>query len=425
MTRIRAFGSETFRSLRVRNFRLFFVGQIISQTGTWMQMIAIGLLVLAITDSGTAVGLVTAMQFLPILVFGAWGGVLADRRDRHHLLIAMNVAGAVVATAFSVLVLSGHEALWSVYLLAFAAGMVTALENPARRSLVTDLVAEKDVPNAVGLNSTLMTTSRVFGPALGGLLIAGPGIGWCFAANAVSFVPQVVLFLRMDRTKFRPTVLVAKAKGQLRAGLRYVWGQPELRLPLLLVTAVGTMTFNFGVILPLFATRDLGGSATTFTAMMSIMSLGSVIGALTIARRTQANTAFLARCTLALGVAMTALAFAPGTLAAYLAVVPVGITSIMVISGSNAVVQLATVPEMRGRVLALIAVVFLGSTPIGGPITGWISESFGARWALALGAVTSLAAALLTLRALHGTAGAEAKRLDRATIEAAPVVAGR
>ena len=423
MTRLRAFGSDTFRSLRVRNFRLFFVGQIISQTGTWMQMIAIGLLVLAITDSGVAVGLVTAAQFLPILVLGAWGGVLADRRDRHHLLITMNIAGAVVATAFAALVLSGHEALWSVYLLTFAAGTVTALENPARRALVTDLVPERDVPNAVGLNSTMMTTSRVFGPALGGLLIAGPGIGWCFAVNAISFVPQVWLFLRMDRSRFRPTTLVVKAKGQLREGLRYVWGQPDLRLPLLLVTAVGTMAFNFSVILPLFATRDLGGSATTFTTMMSIMSLGSVIGALTIARRTEANTAVLARCTLALGVAMTALALAPATLTAYLAVVPVGITSIMVISGSNAVVQLATVPEMRGRVLALIAVVFLGSTPIGGPITGWISETFGARWALALGAVTSLAAGLLTLRALQGTKGVEVKRLDRAAIDAAPAVA--
>jgi MFS family permease len=421
MTRLRAFGSDTFRSLRVRNFRLFFVGQIISQTGTWMQMIAIGLLVLAITDSGVAVGLVTAAQFLPILVLGAWGGVLADRRDRHHLLIVTNVAGALVATAFAVLVLSGHEALWSVYLLTFAAGTVTALENPARRSLVTDLVVEKDVPNAVGLNSTLMTTSRVFGPALGGLLIAGPGIGWCFAANALSYLPQLALFLRMDRSRFRPTVLVVKAKGQLREGLRYVWSQPELRLPLLLVTAVGTMAFNFSVILPLFATRDLDGSATTFTLMMSTMSVGSVIGALTIARRTQADTAFLARCAVALGASMTALALAPATFTAYLAVIPVGITSIMVVSGANAVVQLATVPEMRGRVLALIAVVFLGSTPIGGPITGWISETFGARWALALGALTSLAAGLFTLRALHGSRGAEATHLDTAPLEAAPV----
>ncbi|MET0727121.1 MAG: MFS transporter [Acidimicrobiales bacterium] len=423
MTRIRAFGSDTFRSLRVRNFRLFFVGQIISQTGTWMQMIAIGLLVLALTDSGVAVGLVTAAQFLPILVLGAWGGVLADRRDRHHLLIVMNAAGAVVALAFAVLVLTGSEELWSVYLLTFAAGTVVALENPARRALVTDLVAEPDVPNAVGLNSTMMTTSRVIGPALGGALIAGPGIGWCFAANAISYVPQLWLFLRLDRSRFRPTTLVEKAKGQLREGLRYVWGQPELRLPLLLVTAVGTMAFNFSVIFPLFATRDLDGSATTFTTMMSIMSLGSVIGALSIARRTKADTAFLARCTLALGVSMAALALAPGTLTAYVAVVPVGMTSIMVISGSNAVVQLATAPAMRGRVLALLAVVFLGSTPIGGPITGWISETVGARWAIALGAVTALAAGLLTFRALHGSKGAQAQHLDTARIESIPLVA--
>jgi MFS family permease len=423
MTRLRAFGSDTFRSLRSRNFRLFFVGQIISQTGTWMQMVAIGLLVLAITDSGVAVGLVTAAQFLPILLLGAWGGVLADRRDRHHLLITMNVAGALVATAFAVLVLSGSEALWSVYLLTFAAGTVTALENPARRALVTDLVDERDVPNAVGLNSTLMTTSRVIGPALGGALIAGPGIGWCFAANAVSYAPQVWLFLKMDRSRFRPTTLVEKAKGQLREGLRYVWSDRSLRLPILLVTAVGTMAFNFSVILPLFATRDLDGSATTFTTMLSIMSVGSVLGALTIARRTEASTAFLARCTVALGVSMTALALAPSTWLAYAAAVPVGITSIMVISGCNAVVQLATIPAMRGRVLALLAVVFLGSTPIGGPITGWISETFGARWALGLGAVTSVAAGALTLRALHGTKGAEAKRLDQTRIESAPLVA--
>jgi MFS family permease len=425
MTRMRAFGSDTFRSLKSRNFRLFFVGQIISQTGTWMQMVAIGLLVLDITDSGVAVGLVTAAQFLPILVFGAWGGVLADRRDRHRLLIVMNVVGAVVAFAFAVLVLTGREAMWSIYALTFAAGFVTALENPARRALVTDMVVDADVPNAVGLNSTMMTTSRVFGPALGGALIAGPGIGWCFAVNAISYVPQVLLFLKIDRAELRPSAPVAKARGQLREGLRYVWGEPQLRLPLLLVAAVGTMAFNFSVILPLFATRDLEGSETTFTTMLSIMSIGSVIGALAIARRTGADTAFLARCALALGVAMVALAIAPVTWLAYLAAVPVGVASIMVVSGSNAVVQLATAPAMRGRVLALIAVVFLGSTPIGGPITGWISETLGARWALGLGAVTSLGAGALTLRALHGSKGAEARDLDRARIEAAPVVAGR
>jgi MFS family permease len=407
MTRVRAFGADTFRSLRSRNFRLFFVGQIVSQTGTWMQMVAIGLLVLDLTDSGVAVGLITAAQFLPMLVLGAWGGVLADRRDRHHLLMVMNAIGAVVALAFAVLVLTDTNALWSIYLLTVAAGTVTALENPTRRAFVTDLVEDRDVPNAVGLNSTLMTGSRVVGPAVAGALIAGPGIGWCFAVNAISYLPQLALFARMDRARFRPAERVAKAKGQLRDGLRYVWGEPGLRLPLLLVTAVGTLAFNFSVILPLFATRDLGGGPATFTTLFSVMSVGSVVGALTIARRTDADTAFLARCTVALGVSMVLLALAPVTAVAYLAVIPVGVTSVMVISGSNAVVQLGTEPAMRGRVLALLAVVFLGSTPIGGPISGWVSESVGARWALGLGAVTSLVAGALTLRALRGQAPLE------------------
>ena len=401
MTRIRAFGADTFRSLRGRNFRLFFVGQIVSQTGTWMQMVAIGLLVLALTDSGVAVGLVTAAQFLPILVLGAWGGVLADRRDRHTLLLVMNAIGAVVAASFAVVVLTDRAALWSIYVLTFAAGTVTALENPTRRAFVTDLVADADVPNAVGLNSTLMTGSRVVGPAVAGALIAGPGIGWCFAVNAISYLPQLALFARMDRRRFRPAERVAKAKGQLREGLRYVWGAPDLRLPILLVSAVGTLAFNFSVILPLFATRDLHGGPTTFTTLFSVMSVGSVAGALTIARRTHADTAFLSRCTIALGVAMLVLAAAPVTAVAYLAVIPVGVTSVMVISGSNTVVQLGTTPAMRGRVLALLAVVFLGSTPVGGPIAGLVSETFGARWALGLGAVTSLLAGALTLRALR------------------------
>jgi MFS family permease len=409
MTRVRAFSNATFRSLRSHNFRLFFGGQIVSQTGTWMQMVAIGLLVLDLTDSGVAVGLVTAAQFLPILVLGAWGGVLADRRDRHHLLLTMNAIGAGVALAFAVLVLTDLHQLWSIYVLTFAAGTVTALENPTRRAFVTDLVPDIDVPNAVGLNSTLMTSSRVVGPAMAGALIAGPGIGWCFAVNALSYVPQLVLFARMDRSTFRPSERVAKAKGQLREGLRYVWGQPDLRLPLLLVTAVGTMAFNFSVILPLFATRDLDGGPATFTTLFSVMSIGSVVGALTIARRTHADTAFLSHCTIALGVAMVLLAVAPVTAVAYLAVIPVGITSVMVISGSNAVVQLGTDPAMRGRVLALLAVVFLGSTPVGGPISGWISEEFGARWALGLGAATSLLAGSLTLRALRSRPVAAAR----------------
>jgi MFS family permease len=426
MTRVRAFGADTFRSLRSHNFRLFFGGQIISQTGTWMQMVAIALLVLAITDSGVAVGLVTAAQFIPILVLGAWAGLLSDRSDRHRLLLILNAIGAVVAAAFALLVLTDRSSLWSIFVLTFLAGTVTALENPTRRAFVTDLVDETDVPNAVGLNSTLMTGSRVVGPAVAGALIAGPGIGWCFAVNAISYLPQLWLFARMDRTRFRALARVAKAKGQLREGFRYVWSSAELRLPLLLVAAVGTLAFNFSVILPLFATRDLGGGPATFTTLFSIMSLGSVFGALTIARRTHADTQFLARGTLALAISMFALAAAPSTELAALLVLPVGVTSVMVISGSNAVVQLSAAPAMRGRVLALLAVVFLGSTPIGGPIAGVVSETLGARWALAMGALTCLVAAVLTLRALQRLPQPAAVELDADQVgigvDVAPVV---
>jgi MFS family permease len=407
VTRLRAFGADTFRSLQIANFRKFFIGQAISQTGTWMQMIAIGLLVFHMTGSGVALGLVTAAQFLPILILGAWAGLVADRRDRHHLLLTLNVAGAVVAAAFAVLVLADLAQLWSIYVLTVAAGTITALENPARRAFVTDLVEDADVPNAVGLNSTLMTSSRVVGPAIAGALIAGPGIGWTFAVNAVSFLPQLWLFARMDRSRFREVVRVVKGKGQLRDGFRYVWATPELRLPLLLVAAVGTLAFNFAVIFPIFTERALGATAETYTLMFSVMSIGSVAGALTMARRRTADTRFLAHGTLGLAGSMFALAAAPNVPLAVLLSLPVGATSVLVISGANAVVQMTATPAMRGRVLALLAVVFLGSTPIGGPVTGWVAEVFGSRTALSLGAWASLLTALGVLWALRrGAPGA-------------------
>lgn len=396
-----AFGAVTFRSLRNPNFRLFAVGQLVSNTGTWMQMVAVGLLVLDMTDNGVAVGLVTAAQFLPILLLGAWAGVLSDRSDRLRLLQRINALGGIVATAFAALVLSDRSELWSVFLLTLLAGTVTALENPTRRAFVTDLVDETDVPNAVGLNSTLMTGSRVFGPALAGALIAGPGIGWCFAVNALSFLPQLWLFARIDRSRLRLVERLAKGRGQLREGLRHAWGEQDLRLPILLVAVVSTLAFNFPVVLPLLATRDLDGGPMTYTLLFSLMSAGSVVGALFVARRSHADTRFLALGALALGIAMAALAAVPGTVGAYLLVLPVGVTSVLVISGANAALQLAAAPALRGRVLALMSVVFLGSTPIGSPIAGYVSEELGARWALAMGAAASLSVGAFTLRALR------------------------
>jgi MFS family permease len=391
---------DTFRSLRVRNFRLFFIGQLVSQAGTWMQSVAIIWVVLQLTDDGVALGLVTAAQFLPVLLLGAWAGVVADRVDRHRFMIATQCAFAAVAVGFTVLTFSERESLLLIYVLSLAFGVVTALDNPARRSLVVELVSERDVPNAVGLNSALMTGARVVGPAVAGVLITTSGPRWCFLLNALTYAAVLGALLRIDRRKLRTPPRVARARGQLREGFRYVWRTPELRLPLVLLTVIGTLAFEFQVTLPLLAERTFRGDAGTFTMLYSAMSAGSVAGALWIARRTDADTRFLARSAMAMAASMGLLAVAPNEWFGLAAVVPVGVSSIFLISGSNAVIQLRADPSMRGRALALTAVVFLGSTPIGGPIAGAVSEHLGPRAGIAMGAVATALAAAWTFRAL-------------------------
>lgn len=400
MKRLRFAAGDTFRSLRIRNFRLFFLGQLTSQAGTWMQMIAVIWVVLQRTDNGFALGLVSAAQFLPVLVFGAWGGVIADRVDHHRFMLGTQVAFTVISAAFAGLILTDRLNLWAIYVLSLAFGCVTAMDNPVRRTLVVDLVGPDDVPNAVALNSSLMTGSRVVGPSVAGALIAGVGVEWCFIVNFVTYLAVLIALTRMDRSKIRSSPKIAKSGGQLREGLRYVWHEPKLRLPILLLAVVGTLAFEFQVTLPLFAERALGGTDTTFTWLYSVMSLGSMVGALSIARRRDVSTHLLAWAAIWLGVSMALLALAPNFVLALIAVIPVGIATIVMISGANAVVQLRATSEMRGRVLALTAVVFIGSTPIGGPIAGWTSEHFGASAGIWLGAVASLLAGLWTLHEL-------------------------
>lgn len=392
--------NDTFRSLRTRNFRLFFVGQLVSQTGTWVQSVAIIWVVLEMTGDGFALGMATAAQFLPVLVLGAWAGVVADRVDRLRFLLVTQVAFAVVALGFTALIFTDNLGLPAIYVLAALFGVVTALDNPTRRSLVSDLVAQRDVPNAVGLNSALMTGSRVIGPAVGGVLITTVGPEWCFALNAITYAAVVFALTRVDRSQLRMAPPIARAKGQLRDGFRYVWSKPELRLPLVLLTVIGTLSFEFQVTLPLLAERTFRGDAGTFTLLYSAMSLGSVVGALMIARRTEVDTRMLAFAALAMGAFMGLLALAPGTAWGLVAVVPVGLASIFLISGSNAVINLHADPSMRGRALALTAVVFLGSTPIGGPIAGAVSEHLGPRAGIGMGALAAGLAGLWTLRAL-------------------------
>ena len=401
MTRVRLAAGDTFRSLRVRNYRLFFVGQLVSQAGTWMQMIAVIYVVLQLTDDGLALGLASAAQFLPVLVLGAWAGVVADRVDHHRFMQATQIAFTVLAAGFAVLAFTDRLTLVAIYALSTVFGILTALDNPVRRALVVDLVDGPDVPNAVALNSSLMTGSRVVGPAIAGALIAGVGVEWCFAVNFVSYLAVVFALRRMDRSTIHSSPKVARGKGQLREGLRYVWGEPRLRLPILLLAVVGTLAFEFQVSLPLLTERALGGDDTSFTLLYSVMSFGSVVGALAIARRRDVSTHLLAWAAVWLGVAMAALALAPTVTLAALAVIPVGVATIILISGANAVIQLRARPEMRGRALALTAVVFIGSTPIGGPIVGWVSEQFGATAGIWLGGAASTLAGIWTLRELR------------------------
>jgi MFS family permease len=387
--RLRLEARSTFRSLHTRNFRLFFVGQLISQAGTWMQSVAVVWVVLDLTDDGVALGLVVALQFLPMLVLGPWTGLLADRVDRHRLMIGTQIAFTALAVAFSVVTLTGRTTVAAMYVLSAVFGIITAVDNPARRVLVAELVGPEDVPNAVGLNSALMTGSRVVGPAAAGALIAGPGAATCFVVNAVTYLAVIAALVRMDRSTFRSPPLVARAKGQLRAGFRYVWQTPELRVCLGLVGVAGVTVFNFQVTLPLLAERTFDGDATTFTLLYATMSLGSVAGALSVARRREVDMSFLVRTGTGLTVSTLALALAPTLPLAVAAAVPVGFSSIYLISGASAAVQLAADPSMRGRVLALLAMLFLGSTPIGGPIAGWVSEVTNPRVGVALGAVAT------------------------------------
>ncbi|MGH8986219.1 MAG: MFS transporter [Acidimicrobiia bacterium] len=384
--------------MTVRNFRLYFVGQFVSATGTWMQAIAQMWLVLQLTGSGVALGVTTALQFTPMLLAGAWGGVIADRVDKRRLLIATQVLSAGLALVLASITAFGVVELWMIYGLAFMLGCVTALDNPARRAFVVEMVGAEHVSNAVSLSSALFTAARVFGPALAGIVIAVAGVSWCFFANAVSYSAAVGAFALMRKDEFFAVAPVPRARGQLRAGLRYAWSTPELRLPLVLTAAIGTLAFNSQVVLALLARETFHGDAGTYGALYAVLSVGAVIGALVAAHQAVATRRFLLLAAAAYGILLLLAAAAP-TLPAEMAVlVPTGAAGVAFIAMANGVLQTHTDPLMRGRVMALFSVAFLGSTPIGGPIVGWVSQVLGPRAGLALGGITAVLAALVAAR---------------------------
>jgi MFS family permease len=389
------FGRElrvTFKALRNRNFRLFFGGQLISQAGTWLTMIALTLLVLDLTHSGVAIGLLVACQFGPMLLFGAWGGLVADRSDKRRLLIITQILEMLQSFALAALAFMGNAPLAAFYVVALAGGFMLAFDNPARRSFVAEMVPENDVQNAVTLNSALMTSSRVIGPAIAGVLVVTVGFGWCFFLDGVSYLAVIGSLFAMRRAELRQPPVVLRAKGQLRAAAAYIKSVPDLWIPLVMMTVVGTLTFNFAVVLPLYVEHTLDGTAESFTLLYSVLSIGSLIGALYAAHMRVIDARHLVYASFAFGIAMLGLALAPTLLAAFPVAIFVGLTSVAFLTSSTAIVQMRADPKMRGRVLALQGMVIIGSTPIGGPLLGFICDQWGARAGIVVGAVAAIGA---------------------------------
>lgn len=405
---------RSFDSLAVPNYRRYFVGQVISLSGNWMQSVATLWLVLSLTGSGVAVGFTTALEFLPILLLGAWGGLLADRLSKRRLLILTQGLMMVPAIALLAVTATGVVVPWMVFLAVLARGAVNAVDNPTRQSFVFEMVGPGRVVNAVSLNSVIVQAARIVGPALAGVTIAVFGVVPCFALNALTFVAMIVALWGMDPGGLHTAPSSGREPGAIRAALRYVRRSPELAVPLALMALVGTLGFNFQVVLPLLAKFSFGGGAMAYAVLVSAMGVGSIAGALVNGSHGRTGPRLIAGGALAFGVLAT-LAAAMPTLALEIPVLALlGAAAVTFAATINSTLQLAVTPHMRGRVMALYSVVFLGSTPIGGPLAGWLSETYDPRVALLLAGVTGVSAAWAARVSF-------ARLRERASLEARPL----
>lgn len=397
--------NSMFSSLRIRNYRLFAMGQVVSNTGTWMQRIAQDWLVFTLTGSATAVGLTVALQFLPMLLFGLYGGVLADRCAKRKLLLITQTAMGMTGIVLAVLTLTGHVEVWHVYATAFALGMVTVVDNPTRQIFVSEMVGPDQLRNAVSLNSANFQSARLIGPAVAGVLITSVGSGWAFLLNGLSFLAPIAGLLLMRTAELYPITPVPRGKGQLREGLRYVRSRPELIWPIVLTGAIGTFGFNFPIWLTAFTDKVFDQGAGGYSLLNVLMAVGSVTGALLAARRNSSRMRLMVAAAALFGVLQMAAALSPSFWLFAALMLPIGIMGLTFNVTANSSVQLAADPAMRGRVMSLFMMVFVGGTPIGGPIMGWITDTYGARIGFLSGGLVSLLAAGLVGFALSRAAG--------------------
>ena len=413
--RFRTYRTTTFSALRVRNYRLYFMGQGISLIGTWMQGIGQAWLVLRLTNSGTAVGFVTAMQFLPVFFLAPFGGVLADRFPKRRMLLYTQSAAALLALTLGVLVATGAIRVWMIVLLALGLGVINALDNPTRQSFVHELVGRDELRNAVTLNSLEVNLCRIIGPAIAGLIIVKVGIALCFFSNAASFVAVIVCLALMRAGDFQLADRVRAAKGQIREGIAYVRTSPTILTALFMMALVGTLTYEFNVTLELLARFTFHSDADTFGLLTSSMGLGAVLGGLLTAGRRTAAMRGLVFATFGFGVSVLLLAVSPTLGFALVMLVAVGAFSLAFTSLTNTILQMESAQQMRGRVMSLWTVAFLGSTVIGAPIVGWVGQHVSPRASIGVGAAAALLAGIVGLAAMR-----KAGRVADATCEPPP-----
>jgi MFS family permease len=403
-------GRTTFSALSNQNYRLYFFGQMVSISGTSMQNVAMSFLVLQLTNSGTELGLATAARFVPIFVFGPWGGLVVDRLDPRRLLVVTQVLSGVLALSFGILTGTHLIQMWMVYLIAVGLGCVNVFDNPARQTLIGELVPRSLMQNAVALNSVMVNIARVAGAAVGGGVASALGLAWCFDLNAASYAAVVASLMLISAAQMFPAVRQAREPGQVRAGLSYVRKETELLVPLLMVAVVGALAWEFPISLPLLARDEFHGGAGLYGAMTAVMAIGSVVGGLVTASRKEVSQRSLAVASIGWGAAITVAALAPDLPVEFAALVFVGYGSVSFNSLAKTSLQLTTAPIMRGRVMALWGVAWQGSTPIGGPLVGWVGGEFGGRASLIVGGIPTI---LVGLAALPLLARIDRQRADR------------
>ncbi|MGA7192519.1 MAG: MFS transporter [Anaerolineales bacterium] len=394
-TYLRQHSRETFSSLYVRNYRLYYIGQIISTSGTFMQSVAQAWLVLTLTHSGTALGITSALQYVPILFLGPYGGVIADRLSKRKILYFTQSISGILALILGTLVATSLVKVWMVYILAFCLGMVNVFDNPTRQTFYIELVGSDNLRNAVTLYSTLVNLARIIGPAIAAVTIAVFGLAPCFIINGISYIAVVIMLGMMNAKELIVTPPVPRAKGQIIEGFKYVISTPIIGSTLLMMALIGTFTYEFQVSLPLIAQFTFKGDASSYALLTGSMGFGAAFGGISFASRKGIHPDKVISASFLFGLAVLMAAFMPSLLLTGLALVFVGITSINFSSIGNSMLQLESSPQMRGRVMSFWSIAFLGSTTIGGPIVGWFAEAAGARWGLALGGIAALIAALL------------------------------